>query len=135
MNVYRALTLTVVIPMLLLVGCGSGPSTATQPRTEAECDGLGERAEGWLEGIPEFGEEDREERRRNACKNAFAYEKGMGLQIEAIRCVLDLKRDTMTSKDKQALVSTIKTIEQGIKDNKKYAEQMDPSGKCPELGD
>ena len=135
MNANRALTLTVVIPMLLLVGCGSGPSTATKPRTEAECDGLAERAEGWLEGIPEIGEEGREERRRNACKNAFAYKRGMDLQIESIRCVLDLKRDTMTSKDKQALVSTIKTIEQGIKDNKKYAEQMAPWGGCPGLGD
>ena len=42
-------------------------------------DWLFERAEGWIEGIPEFGEEDREERRRNICKNAFAYDKAAKL--------------------------------------------------------
>ena len=79
MNAYRALALAAVTPMLLLVGSGSDPSTVTKPRTEAECAGLAERARGWLEGIPTDREEDREERRRNVCKNAFAYDKGSKL--------------------------------------------------------
>ena len=132
MNAYRALTLAAVMPMLLLVGCGSDPSTVTKPRTEAECAGLFERADGWLESIPTDREEDREERRRNVCKNAFAYEKGSKLQIEAVQCYLDLNGDTMTRKDKKAMVSIIKTTKQGIKDNKKYANQLST---CPELGD
>ena len=132
MKAYRALTLAAVMPMLLLVGCGSDPSTVTKPRTEAECDGLGERAAGWLESIPTDWEEDREERRRNVCKDAFAYDKGMTLQIKAIKCILDLRKDTLTSKDKQALASNIKEIEQGIKETKKYANQLST---CPELGD
>ena len=61
MKVNQTLTTSVVIPMLLLAGCGSDPSTVNKQRTEAECAGLFERADGWLEGIPEFGEEDREE--------------------------------------------------------------------------
>ena len=132
MNAYRALSLTAVMPILLLVGCGSDPSTVTKPRTEAECAGLAERARGWLEGIPTDREEDREERRRNVCKNAFAYDKGSKLEIEAVKCYLDLNGDTMTSKGKKAMVSIIKLKEQGIKDNKKYANQLST---CPELGD
>ena len=118
--------------MLLLAGCGSDPSTVTKPRTEEECDGLFERAEGWFEGITEFGEEDREERRRNVCKNAFAYDKGSKLQIEGVKCYLDLNGDTMSSKGKKAMVSIIKTMEEGITDNKKYAILIST---CPELGD
>ena len=132
MNVARVLTLTAVMPMLLLVGCGSDPSTVTKPRTEAECAGLEERAAGWLEGTPSAYEEGREERLRNVCKDAFAYDKGMTLQVEAIKCILDLRKDTLTSKDKQALANTIKEIEQGIKETKKYANQLST---CPELGD
>ena len=132
MKVNRLSTVPMVIPVLLLIGCGSDPSTVTKPRTAAECDGLFERAEGWLEGIPEFGEEDREERRRNVCKNAFAYDKAAKLEIEAVKCYLDLNGDTMTSKDKKAMISIIKTTEQGIKDNKKYEKQLST---CPELGD
>ena len=132
MKVNQTLTTSVVIPMLLLAGCGSDPSTVNKPRTEAECAGLFERADGWLEGIPEFGEEDREERRRNICKNAFAYDKAAKLEIEAVKCYLDLNGDTMTRKDKKAMISIIKTTEQGIKDNKKYANQLST---CPELGD
>jgi len=95
-------------------------------------DWLFERAEGWIEGSPEFGEEDRKERLGNVCKNTFAYEKGTKLEIEAVKCYLDLNGDTMTSKDKKAMVSIIKLKEQGIKDNKKYANQLST---CPELGD
>jgi len=132
MNAYRALALAAVTPMLLLVGCGSDPSIVTKPRTEAECAGLFERADGWLEGIPTDREEDREERRRNVCKNAFAYDKGSKLEIEAVKCYLDLNGDTMSSKDKKAMVSIIKTMEEGITDNKKYAILIST---CPELGD
>ena len=95
-------------------------------------DWLFERAERWIEGIPEFGEEDREERLGNICKNTFAYEKGTKLQIEAVKCDLDLNGDTMSSKDKKAMVSIIKTMEEGITDNKKYAILIST---CPELGD
>ena len=132
MNVGRALALAAVMPMLRLVGCGSDPSTVSKPRTEAECAGLEERAAGWLEDTPTAEEASREERRRNVCKNAFAYDKGMTLQIEAIKCILDLRKDTLTRKDKRALVSAIKDIEQGIKETKKFAKQ---TSTCPELGD
>lgn len=132
MNSYRALALAAVMPMLLLVGCGSDPSSVTKPRTEAECDGLAERANAWFEGISEFGEEDLEAVRRNACKNAFAHDKGYKLSIEAAKCYLDLNGDTMPNKDKQILVNSIKSTEQAIKDNKKYANQLST---CPELGD
>lgn len=132
MKVNRFLTASVAMQMLLLIGCGSDPATVTKPRTKAECDGLFERAEGWLDGIPGFGEEDREERRRNVCKNAFAYEKGTKLQIEAVKCYLDLNGDTMTRKNKTAMVGIIKTYEQSIKDSKEYASQIST---CPELGD
>ena len=132
MNAYRALTLAAVMPMLLLVGCGSDPSSVTKPRTEAECDGLAERANAWFEGIPQFGEEDLEAVRRNVCKNAFAHDKGYKLTIDAAKCYLDLNGDTMPNKDKQILVNSIKTTEQAIKDNKKYANQL---ATCPELGD
>ena len=132
MNAYRELAFTAVMPILLLVGCGSDPSTVSKPRTEAECAGLEERAAGWLEGTPTAEEASREERRRNVCKNAFAYDKGSKLEIEAVKCYLDLNGDTMSSKDKKAMVSIIKMKEQGIKDNKKYANQLST---CPELGD
>ena len=132
MNAYRALTLAAVMPMLLLVGCGSDPSTVTKPRTEAECAGLAERARGWLEGTPTADEAGREERLRNVCKDAFAYDKGAKLEIEAVKCYLDLNGDTMTSKAKKAMVGIIKSWKQGIKDNKKYASQLST---CPELGD
>ena len=58
MNVARVLTLTAVMPMLLLVSCRSDSSTVTKPRTEAECAGLEERAAGWLEATPTSSEED-----------------------------------------------------------------------------
>ena len=132
MNAYRALTFAAVMPLLLLVGCGSDPSTVTKPRTKAECDGLAERADAWFEGIPDFGEEDLEVVRRNVCKNAFAHDKGYKLTIEAAKCYLDLNGDTMSNKDKQILVNSIKTTQQAIKDNKKYANQL---ATCPELGD
>lgn len=132
MNSYRALALAAVMPMLLLVGCGSDASTVNKPRTEAECDGLAERANAWFEGIPDFGEEDLEVVRRNVCKNAFAHDKGYKLTIEAAKCYLDLNGDTMPNKDKQILVNSIKSTEQAIKDNKKYANQLST---CPELGD
>ena len=132
MNANRLSTISVVFPVLLLIGCGSGASTVTKPRTEAECAGLEERAAGWLEGTPTADEAGREERRRNICKDAFAYDKGMTLQIEAIKCILDLRKDTLTSKDKRALVSTIKDIEQSIEETKKFAKQIST---CPELGD
>ena len=54
------------------------------------------------------------------------------MQIEAVKCYLDLNGDTMSSKDKKAMVSIIKTMEQGITDNKKYAILIST---CPELGD
>ena len=131
MNAYRALALTVPIPMLLLVGCGSDPSTVTKPRTEAECAGLEARSAAWLEGMPEYDEEDLEAVRRNNCKKAFAYVKGSKLQIEATKCIFDLRKGTLTIKDKQALIGMIESTEQHIKEYKKYTSQIST---CPELG-
>ena len=54
------------------------------------------------------------------------------MQIEAVKCYWDLNGDTMSSKDKKAMVGIIKTMEQGITDNKKYAILIST---CPELGD
>ena len=132
MKINRLTTLAVVMPLLLMVGCGSDTPTVTKPRTEAECNGLAERADAWFEGIPDFGEEDLEVVRRNVCKNAFAHDKGYKLTIEAAKCYLDLNGDTMSNKDKQILVNSIKITQQAIKDNKKYANQL---ATCPELGD
>ena len=132
MKFNRLSTVSVVIPVILLIGCGSDPSTATKPRTEAECAGLAERARGWLESAPTAREEDLEERLRNVCKDAFAYDRDAKLEIKAVKCYVDLNGDTMTNKDKKAMVGIIKSWKQGIKDNKRYANQLST---CPELGD
>ena len=122
-----------VMSMLLLIGCGSDPPVATQPRTEEECNGLMERADGWLDGVPEMYEEvDRDDRRRNACDHAFAYKKGVTLQIEAIKCTLDLKKDTMPKKQAKSMRAIIPLLQRDIKERTAYAKEY---ASCPELTD
>lgn len=56
----------------------------------------------------------------------------MTLQIEAIKCTLDLKKDTMPKKQAKAMRAIIPTLQKNIKDRTTYAKEY---SSCPELAD
>ena len=118
-----ATNLALTLAMASLAGCSTTPSSVTEARTEAECDALEKRAQGFLEITPNVESRTFDEARYKLCKNSIEFKKGAALYIESIKCSLDVAGDQMSRESKKAAAMAIRGMEQSVRDTERVARE------------
>ena len=120
---YPVTNLALTLAMASLAGCSSTPSSVTETRTEADCDALEKRAQGFLVITPNVESRTFDEARNKLCKNSIEYKKGATLYIQSIKCSLDVAGDQMSRESKKAAAMAIEEMEQSVRDTERVAKE------------